>query len=51
MENDRLLKKLAVVAVAGLIALGIGAAAASSASAADKIWWPDPSGEISDARP
>ncbi|MEV0389950.1 hypothetical protein [Nonomuraea sp. NPDC050643] len=47
MTHVRLLRKLAVVAAAGLFALGLAAGAASSASAAEKIWNPDPSGEIS----
>ncbi|MFB4276310.1 MULTISPECIES: hypothetical protein [unclassified Nonomuraea] len=47
MTHVRLLKKLAVVAAAGLIALGLGAATASSASAAEKISRTNPSGEIS----
>ncbi|TDD17721.1 hypothetical protein [Nonomuraea diastatica] len=40
MKHVRQLKKLAVVAAAGLLALGLGAATASSASAGG------PSGEI-----
>ncbi|MFG3441688.1 hypothetical protein ACGF0J_30980 [Nonomuraea sp. NPDC047897] len=47
MTHVRLLKKLAAVAAAGLLALGLGAATASSASAADKIYDVTPSGEIS----
>ncbi|WP_153265570.1 hypothetical protein [Nonomuraea phyllanthi] len=50
MTHVRLLKKLAVVAVAGLLTLGIGAATAFSASAAgpsEKIYDVRPSGEIS----
>ncbi|MFI7450905.1 hypothetical protein ACIBQX_25645 [Nonomuraea sp. NPDC049714] len=43
MKHVRLLKKLAVVAVAGLLTLGVGAATASSASAGG------PSGEISNS--
>ncbi|WP_326632923.1 hypothetical protein OIE67_47305 [Nonomuraea fuscirosea] len=52
MRNTRLLKRLALVAAAGLIGIGIGAAAASSAWAVDpdtKLQWPKPSGEISDS--
>ncbi|MEV4168038.1 hypothetical protein [Nonomuraea sp. NPDC049709] len=47
MTHVRLLRKLAVVAATGLIALGLGAALASSASAAEKIYGTHPSGEIS----
>lgn len=54
MTHVRLLKKLAVVAAAGLLALGLGAATASSAFAAAFPDIPDvgishttPSGEIS----
>lgn len=52
VTHIRLLKKLAVVAAAGLLALGLGAATASSASAAgppEKIYDVTPSGEISSA--
>ncbi|MEU8356066.1 hypothetical protein AB0C27_08630 [Nonomuraea sp. NPDC048882] len=52
MTNASLLKKLALVAAAGLIGLGIGAAAASSAWAVDPdtlLDRPTPSGEISDS--
>jgi hypothetical protein len=48
LKHVRLLKKLAGVSVAGLLALGLGAATASSASAAEIIPDTNPSGEISD---
>ncbi|MDF2711056.1 MAG: hypothetical protein K0R62_6708 [Nonomuraea muscovyensis] len=50
VTHVRLLKKLAVVTAAGLLAIGLGAATASSASAAgsaEKIYDITPSGEIS----
>ncbi|GAA3542371.1 hypothetical protein GCM10022419_023140 [Nonomuraea rosea] len=48
MTHVRLLKKLAVMAIAGFLALGLGAAAASSASAAVKIDKPTPFADITD---
>ncbi|MGW4793208.1 hypothetical protein [Nonomuraea sp. MG754425] len=50
MTRVRLLRKFAVMATAGLLALGFGAATASSAYAAgtpEKIYDVTPSGEIS----
>jgi hypothetical protein len=49
VAHVRLLKRLAVVAAAGFLALGLGAATASSASAAEIIDDINPSGEISDS--
>jgi hypothetical protein len=48
VTHVRLLKKLAVVAAAGFLALGLGAAAASSAFAAEKIGQPTPFADITD---
>ncbi|NUP00367.1 MAG: hypothetical protein HOW71_00615 [Nonomuraea sp.] len=47
MTHVRLLKKLAVVAMAGLVTLGLGAASASAATTTEKIFNTRPSGEIS----
>lgn len=46
VTHVRPLKKLAVVVATGLFALSLGAATASSASAAEIILDPDPSGKV-----
>ncbi|MGR6913515.1 hypothetical protein ACU635_04610 [[Actinomadura] parvosata] len=54
MTHVRLLRKIAVVTAAGLLALGLGVLTASAASAAGPVEEMDditPSGEISDRSP
>ncbi|MBB6556974.1 hypothetical protein [Nonomuraea rubra] len=54
MTHAKLLQKLAVVAAAGIFALGLGAATATSASAAGPVIDidnPTPYGDISDGPP